>query len=93
MKLSIPDSLKKFFRRYNLTMFIVFLAGSLAFVVFSLIPIINSSYATTDSAANPTESATPTLNQDTIKRVEQLQPSGTPSELPHYSGRINPFAE
>lgn len=82
----------RFLHRYHLTLFIVLVAGSLAFVAFSLLPILSHSSGDTPTDQTTTQTV-PSLNKKTIDQVEKLQPSGTPSQLPNYTGRTNPFGE
>lgn len=91
MKLALPASVKNFLHRYHLTLFIVLIAGGLAFVVLSLMPIINPQAPQDEE---PSQSATiPKLDKATIKQVDSLQSNGTPAPMPAYPGRTNPFAE
>lgn len=100
MKLQIPIGLIRFLNRYNLTIFVVFVLGGFALILLALTHVVTSS-TTSDqtsftSPANPDAGANasiPTLDQATMKKVDELQPSGQPSPLPNYQGRINPFSE
>ena len=91
MKLGIPVSAIKFLHRYSFTIYIVVVLGGLALVILSFTNIINASSATT--TVQTPDSSIPTFDQATIKKIDSLQPSGTPTHLPSYKGRTNPFSE
>ena len=92
--ISLPFSLKSFsrlFKRYHLTIFIVFVTAGLGFAVFSFASLLAES--STDPAYNSpmTQGA---IDETTLKRIESLHTSDSGSStFVTPTGRINPFSE
>ena len=81
----------KIFRRFHLTIFIVFIAAGLGYAVLSFNTLLTES--STD--ANYTSSiGAGSIDQATLERIKTLHTSddATPA-LATPSGRINPFSE
>lgn len=79
------------FKRYNLTIFIIVLAGGLGTAVIML---NNTLQKSSDTSGYTSSLDITSFDQSTIDRVKQLHTSSEfDSNTPLPSGRINPFAE
>lgn len=92
-KINLPSIkfLGSFIGRFQVTLFIVFIATCLAVAVTVLNTILNES-STADGYTSPTDAGT--IDQATLDRIKALHTSK--ENFPKYtppSGRINPFAE
>lgn len=88
----ITRSVSWFFHRFHVVLFVVLVFGSLAGAVLLLSQIVQSSTDTDDQKA--TSSLSTSFDQETIRRIEELNSQGEDSgdiQLP--PGRINPFVE
>jgi len=93
-KAKIPLSLKpitNLFKRYHLTIFIVFVAAGLGYAVFTFTNLLG------ESSIDPSYTSpigVGSIDQATIERIKTLHTSDevTPP-LSAPSGRINPFSE
>ena len=79
------------FRKYHLTIFIVFVAAGLGYAVFSFTSLLEtSSNDTTYSSPTNTDS----LDKATLTRIKELHTSDAPGQgHTPPAGRINPFSE
>lgn len=79
------------FKRYHLTIFIVFVVAGLSFAVFTFTSLLGET--STDSTYTSPISAG-TIDQTTLSRIKALHTSdeATPA-IVTPSGRINPFSE
>lgn len=91
MKFHLPRPFLKFLHRFHFTIFAVVALGGLALVILSFFTTFSRS--STPSVSGGSTSSVPVLDQATMKKVDSLQPSGTPSPLPNYPGRTDPFSE
>jgi len=78
------------FKRYHLTLFIVFVTGGLAFAVLSFTQLFTES--TDTSYTSPISAGS--IDQATLNRINTLHTSDavTPA-MQTPAGRINPFSE
>jgi len=88
---SKPINFPKLFKRYSITLFVVFNAIFLIIAVLALQQVVSNSETTNSESASQQ-----LFNIDTsvIKKIDGLYPSSeviSPPAIP--SGRINPFAE
>lgn len=84
----IPKLIGHFLRRYNLVIFVVIVAGSMAAIVLFAYQIVQSSSAVSDA---PPPSAT--FDQVTIEKVNSLKSTSNQTPLVLPPGRTNPFGE
>ncbi|MDB5179684.1 MAG: hypothetical protein JWN12_316 [Candidatus Saccharibacteria bacterium] len=79
------------FRRYHITIFIVFVVAGLGYAVFSFTNLLGE--ASTDTTYTSPISAG-TIDQATLDRITALHTSdGAAPALATPPGRINPFSE
>ena len=79
------------FRRYHLTIFIVFVAAGLGFAVFTFTELLGKT--STDSSYRSPISAG-SIDQATLERIKSLHSSDEAAPiLVQPAGRINPFSE
>lgn len=79
------------FRRFHMTLFILFVAACLGYTILQLSDIINNP-AGSDGYVSPI--GTTTIDQSALERIKSLHTSD--EKLPNFtapSGRSNPFAE
>lgn len=81
----------RLFKRYHLTMFIVFVAAGLVFAVYTFTELLNE---TSTDASYTSPIGTGSIDQATLERIKELHTSDepTPAHTPP-AGRINPFSE
>jgi len=81
----------KIFKRYHLTLFIVFVTAGLAYAVLTFTQLLGES--STDTGYTSPISAG-TIDQATLERIKALHTSDDPTpEIVIPTGRINPFSE
>lgn len=79
------------FRKYHLTIFVVFVVAGLGYAVFSFTNLL--SQTSTDSSYTSPISAG-TIDQVTLDRINALHTSDEPTPaLVTPPGRVNPFSE
>jgi len=79
------------FRRFHLTLFIVFITAGLSYAVYTFTNLLNES-SIDSSYVSPHDAGT--IDQATLDRIKALHTSDEPipaSTLP--AGRVNPFSE
>lgn len=88
---SLVKPIALLFRKYHLTLFIIFVVACLGYAVFSFTNLL--SQTSTDSSYTSPISAG-SIDQATLDRIKALHTSdeATPA-LVTPSGRINPFSE
>lgn len=79
------------FRKYHLTIFIVFVVAGLGYAVFSFTSLLETSSGDTPTSAS---TSVDTTSQSTLTRIKELHTSDMPGQA-HVApaGRINPFSE
>jgi hypothetical protein len=91
---SISSSFKpilRIFKRYHITIFIVFVVAGLGYAVFSFSNLLGAS--STDTTYTSAINAG-TIDKATLDRIKALHPSDqTPPAPVALSGRTNPFSE
>ncbi|MDB5160479.1 MAG: hypothetical protein JWO99_742 [Candidatus Saccharibacteria bacterium] len=79
------------FRRFHLTMFIVFIVGCLGYAVISFSTLLSES-STDTSYTSPIDAGS--IDQATLERINALHTSDDPTPAASTpAGRINPFSE
>lgn len=91
---SVSDTFKpvgKIFRKYHLTIFIVFITAGLVYAVFTFTQLFSD--ATTDTGyTSPINAGS--IDQATLERIQALHTSDEPTPaLITPAGRTNPFSE
>jgi len=88
---SLFKPLGNIFRRFHMTIFIVFIVAGLAYAVLSFSMLLGES-STDSSYVSPITAGT--IDQATLDRIKALHTSdtATPALVP-TPGRINPFSE
>ena len=79
------------FRRFHLTLFIVFITAGLSYAVYTFTNLLNES-STDSTYVSPHDAGS--IDQATLDRIKALHTSDEPipaSTLP--AGRVNPFSE
>lgn len=83
--------LTQIFKRYHLTLFIVFLTGGLVYAVLTFTNLLNESSKDTGYTSPITAGS---IDQATLERIKALHTSDEPTPaLVVPAGRINPFTE
>lgn len=79
------------FKKYHLTIFIVFVAAGLGYAVFSFTSLLETSSNDT-TYTSPTN--TNSIDKATLTRIKELHTSDAPGQA-HTTpdGRVNPFSE
>lgn len=78
------------FKRYHLTLFIVFVTGGLAYAVLSFTQLFTES--TDNSYTSPISAGS--IDQATLNRINKLHTSDEPTpQMQMPAGRVNPFSE
>ena len=81
----------KIFKRFHLTIFIVFIVACLAYAVLSFSTLLTES-STDTSYTSPIGAGS--IDQATLERIQALHTSDEPTPaMVAPSGRINPFSE
>jgi len=81
----------RIFKRYHLTIFIVFVAAGLGFAVYTFTNLLGES-STDTSYTSPISAGS--IDQATLERIKSLHTSDeTAPVLIQPAGRINPFSE
>lgn len=75
--------------RFHVVIFVVVVVGGMAVTMFMLTQTISRATDTSHTAATAPKG----FDEDTIKRLNELDPSGSRKEVKLPSGRINPFSE
>lgn len=88
---SIQHSIDRFLSRFHVMLFSVIIMGSIAIAILMLYGVVQRSTKT--EGATPTSSTTLNFDEETIKKVDQLNQSDTPTDYVPPPGRINPFVE
>jgi hypothetical protein len=87
---ALARSFSTFFRRFHLLIFFVLLVGCLAAAII----LINKTLTDTPNDAYTSSINAGTIDETTLKRVQALHSSESPSPAPELpQGRVNPFAE
>lgn len=91
LDINLFKPLGRLLRRYNLTIFIVFIVTCLVGAVLLLNNILNEA-SLADGYQSPL--TTNSIDKATLERINTLHTSTDPyPEAPQPSGRINPFGE
>lgn len=86
---NIPITL--LFKKYHLTLFIVFVAAGLGYAVFSFTNLLSQ---TSTDATYTSPITAGTIDQATLDRIKSLHTSDEPApDFVTPPGRINPFSE
>jgi hypothetical protein len=84
-------SIATIFKRYHLTLFIVFVTGCLAFAVITFSNLLAASSTDTTYTSPITAGS---IDQATLERIKALHTSDDPAPvLVTPTGRIDPFSE
>jgi len=88
---SLLKPIRSIFRRFHLTLFIVFITACLGYAVYTFTNLLNES-STDSTYISPHDAGS--IDQATLNRIKALHTSDEPipaSTLP--AGRVNPFSE